>query len=79
MRDLVIVQNSIRLSSDDVTEDPGGQAVALVDVASVAAWREDEIEPACATYWEPGWLAWRLVDVRPIESPLPCKVADLRR
>lgn len=69
---LVIVQNSIRLGSDGPAEDPNGMAVAIVDVESVAAWREDEIEPACASYWEPGWLAWRLVNVRPIEPPLPC-------
>ncbi|QIF02789.1 ASCH domain-containing protein [Roseimicrobium sp. ORNL1] len=72
LRNLVIVQNHIRLGSDGTTEDPAGMAVALVDVESVEAWREDEIEPACASYWEPGWLAWRLVNVRPIEPPLPC-------
>ncbi len=72
MRDLVIVQNSTRLGSGGITEDPEGLAVALVDVESVEAWREDEIEPACASYWEPGWLAWRLVNVRPITPTLPC-------
>lgn len=72
LRDLVIVQNSIRLGGDGPAEDSNGMAVALVDVESVAAWGEDESEPACASYWEPGWLAWRLVNVRLIEPPLPC-------
>nr|WP_211325487.1 ASCH domain-containing protein [Roseimicrobium gellanilyticum] len=72
LRDLVIVQNSIQLGGDGPAEDPNGMAVAIVDVESVAAWREDEIEPACATYWEPGWLAWPLVNVRPITPPIPC-------
>lgn len=72
LRGLVIVQNKIRLGSDGIMEDLEGMAVALVDVESVEAWCEDESEPACASYWEPGWLAWRLVNVRPITPPLPC-------
>lgn len=72
LRNLVIVQNSIRLSSEGMTEDPDGTAVALVDVESVEAWREEDVEPACASYWEPGWLAWRLVNVRPLTPPLLC-------
>lgn len=67
LRDLVIVQNTIRLSSGGVTEDPNGRAVALVDIEAVAAWRETQIAEACATYWEPGWMAWRISNLRPLK------------
>lgn len=72
LRGLVIVQNNILLGGNGPAEDPNGMAVALVDVELIAAWREDEVEPACAGYWEPGWLAWRLVNVRPITPAFPC-------
>jgi hypothetical protein len=65
-RDLVIVQNRIRLSSTGVTDDPDGEAVAIVDIDSVDEWRETEISEACASYWEPGWKAWRLSNIRPL-------------
>ena len=66
LRDLVIIQNKIRLSSEGVTEDPDGRAVAIVDVESVDEWKESEVDEACASYWEPGWKAWRLNNVRPL-------------
>lgn len=66
LRDLVIVQNQIRLSGDGMTEDPDGEAVAIVDVESVEEWKENEINEACATYWESGWKAWRLTNLRPL-------------
>jgi len=68
LRDLVIVQNRIRLSSEGVTHDPEGEAVAIVDVVSVAEWQADEIDEACASYWEDGWIGWRLSNVRPLYS-----------
>lgn len=61
---LVIVQNKIRLSSDGITEDPEGEAVALVEVVSVDPWKESDLETSCGKFWEPGWLAWRLENVR---------------
>ena len=66
LRDLVIIQNKIRLSSDGLTDDPDGKAVAIVDVESVEEWKESEINEACASYWESGWKAWQLVNVRPL-------------
>lgn len=76
LRDLVIVQNKIRLSSNGVTEDPHGEAVAIVDVESVEEWKENEIYEACASYWEPGWKAWRLSNVRPLylEERFPARL-----
>jgi len=70
LRNLVIIQNKIRLSSQGVTEDPDGEAVAIVDVESAEEWKENEIDEACASYWEPGWKAWRLTNVRPLSLDL---------
>jgi hypothetical protein len=67
LRNLVIIQNHIRLSSSGVQEDADGEAVAIVDVEAITDWQEDELEPACASYWEPGWKAWRLSNVRPLQ------------
>lgn len=66
LRDLLIVQNRNRLSSAGLSEDPDGEVMALVDVVAVRTWREDEVNAACASYWEPGWFAWELVNVRPL-------------
>jgi hypothetical protein len=68
---LVIVQNQIRLSRNGVMEDPHGKAVALVDVTSVADWKEEELEMACGSYWAPGIFAWRLSNVRPLDLDYP--------
>jgi hypothetical protein len=67
LRDLVIVQNVFRLRSSGPTEDPNGRAVAIVDVESADEWRADQVAEACASHWEPGWLAWRLTNVRPVD------------
>lgn len=71
LRDLVIIQNQQRLSSNGITEDPDGRAVAIVDIESVEDWKEDQINEACASYWEPGWKAWLLTNVRPLELETP--------
>lgn len=76
LRDLLIVQNRHHLSRAERPEDPEGTAVALIDVVAVRPWREDEIDPAYASYWEPGWLAWELVNVRPVNyaQALPARL-----
>lgn len=76
LRDLLIVENKIRLSSKGVCEDPDGRAVALVDVVAVNDWKESELEAATAPYWEPGWLGWHLENVRPVDYPysVPAKL-----
>lgn len=67
LRNLVIIQNRIRLGNDGIREDPDGEAVALVDVESVEEWKEADLAKACADFWEPGWLAWKLVNPRPLQ------------
>ncbi len=67
LRDLLIVQNEIRLSRSGVTEDPNGKVVALVDVVSVTGWEEAHLAASCAPYWKEGWLAWHLTNIRPLD------------
>lgn len=71
LRDLLIVENKIRLSSKGVCEDLNGRAVALVDVVAVDDWKECELDAATAPFWEPGWLGWHLENVRPVDYPQP--------
>jgi hypothetical protein len=71
LRDLLIVQNRHRLSESGPQEDPAGVALALVDVVGVHPWREDELAASCASYWEAGWLAWELANVRPLDPVYP--------
>lgn len=65
IRDLLIVENSRFLSSDNPT-DLNGRAVAIVDVEEVHKWRPSEVEAACSNGWEPGYWAWSLSNVRPV-------------
>ncbi len=67
LRDLLIVENEIRLSRSGVTEDPNGRAVALVDVEAITDWTEEHLAASCAPYWEQGWLAWHLTNIRPVD------------
>lgn len=67
LRNLLIVENSKYLSSDRPV-DPDGRAVALVDVIAVHNWLESEIEAACSSGWQDGYLAWVLTNVRPLSG-----------
>ncbi|VAX46057.1 Uncharacterised protein [Acinetobacter calcoaceticus] len=68
VKDLLIVENQNYLVKD--TDEEEGIAVALVDVDSIHAWRNNEIESVCATAWDEGYFAWVLSNVRPIRQPL---------
>jgi len=76
LKNLVIVQNEQRLSSNGLMEDPDGLALVLVDVVSCTEWTEHLLEKSCGSYWEPGWLAWHLENIRPLNiySPVPAKL-----
>lgn len=65
--DLLIVENS-RFLREDGDHDPDGRAVAVVRVARIRPFLEADVEAACASYFEEGWLAWELIDVRPVMS-----------
>lgn len=63
--DLLIVENERRLERDG-EEDPSGRAVAIVRVARVRPFLPEDMAAAGARSYEEGWLAWELVDVRPL-------------
>ncbi|WP_240478625.1 ASCH domain-containing protein [Pseudomonas cremoricolorata] len=63
--DLLIVENR-RFLNVEGDEDADGRAVAIVRVKAVRPFRVQDIPAACASYHEPGWLAWELSDVRPV-------------
>jgi hypothetical protein len=65
LRSLLIVENK-RFLSDDVPEDQEGLAVAIVDVLEIHPWRPDEVEAACSSGWEAGYLACSLGNIRPL-------------
>jgi hypothetical protein len=70
LRDLLIIENDRYLTEPGQT-DPNGRAVALVDVVEVSDWRRDQVSAACASYWEDGWMAWRLENVRRVRHDGP--------
>lgn len=73
-QDLLIVENGRFLHSDG-DEDEAGLAVAIVRVKAVRPFTPEDMPAACASYFEEGWLAWELSDVRPIPLPVPVRAA----
>ncbi|KAA0970367.1 ASCH domain-containing protein [Aureimonas fodinaquatilis] len=65
--DLPIVENG-RFLTQDGDEDRNGAAVAIVKVKTVRPFVLSDMEAACASYFEDGWFAWELVDVRPVHA-----------
>ena len=65
--DLLIVENG-RFLHRDGDHDEGGIPVAIVKVKAVRPFTLADMEAACASYFEEGWLAWELADVRAIQS-----------
>lgn len=65
--DLLIVENG-RFLRQEHDEDYDGIPVAIVKVKAVRPFTLSDMEAACASYFEDGWLAWELVSVRPIQT-----------
>ncbi|MGE0808950.1 MAG: ASCH domain-containing protein [Burkholderiaceae bacterium] len=65
--DLLIVENG-RFLRVDGDEDPDGTAVAIVRVRAVRPFARADMAAACASYFEDGWLAWELVNVRALHD-----------
>ncbi len=63
--DLLIVENG-RFLTRDGEEDADGLAVALVRVTAIRPFTRADLAAACAAFFEEGWLAWELGDVRPL-------------
>ena len=66
LKNLVIVENQRFLNNEN--DEDMGKIVAIVDIESVHAWRQDEFDAACATYWQAGYWAWVISNVRPIQN-----------
>ena len=73
LKDLLIVENQHYLTQEG--DEELGYAVAMVDVESIHSWREDELEAAMASYWDEGYWAWVLSNVRPmlVQTPAMAK------
>lgn len=69
LKNLVIVEYSHYLNQDGDEEQV--MAVATVDIESIHAWQENEVEPARTSTWSEGYIAWVITHVRPIEPPIP--------
>ncbi len=67
---LVIVENAIKLSSSIQPYDPDGYIVAMVDVTNIRSWEKKDLDSSCSTFFEDGWLAWELENIRKIVYPL---------
>ena len=72
--DLLIVENG-RFLHHDGEEDDDGVAVAIVRVKAVRPFVFEDMQAACASYFEEGWLAWELAEVRPLSHPLAVRAA----
>lgn len=72
--DLLIVENG-RFLRIEGEEDEEGKAVAIVRVGAFRPFVPEDLAAACGSYFEEGWLAWELVDVRPISSTISIKAA----
>lgn len=65
--DLLIVENT-RFLHQDGDEDPDGTAVAIVRVRAVRPFTPADLQAACASRYEDGFLAWELADIRPLRA-----------
>nr|WP_274517587.1 ASCH domain-containing protein [Pseudomonas sp. GM18] len=72
--DILIVENR-RFLHTDGDEDDDGIAVAIVRVKSVRPFVLADMQAACASYFEEGWLAWELSDLRPVTHLVPIRAA----
>ncbi|QIO04945.1 ASCH domain-containing protein [Acinetobacter shaoyimingii] len=68
LKNLAIIENHHYLTEDSAEEQ--GQFIALVDVESVHVWQPNEVEQACAQYWQAGYFAWVLKNIRPLKVPI---------
>lgn len=64
-----------RFLHNDGDEDDNGIAVAIVRVKAVRPFILADMQAACASYFEDGWLAWVLSDIRPVTPPVTIRAA----
>lgn len=63
----MIVENG-RFLHREGDHDEAGVPVAIVKVKTVRPFTLADMEAACASHFEEGWLAWELTEVRPVQS-----------
>ena len=74
LKDFMIVQNTRYLLEE--SDEQQGEAVAIVNIEAIHAWKPEEVELAYANVWEAGYWAWEISEVRPI---LPRQVVVAKR
>jgi len=72
---LLIVENHRRLDRDGNT-DPEGLAVATIDIIEVRDWTEEDARRDGHTF-VPGYFAWVIANVRPIQPPFRAQAERL--
>jgi hypothetical protein len=73
---LLIIENTKRLSGNAITEDPNGVITAIVDIVKIRKWEKEDLAASCSNTFEEGWLAWEFNNVRRVEYPfsVPAKL-----
>ncbi|MEC5342877.1 ASCH domain-containing protein [Brenneria populi] len=71
--ELLIVENHKFLMNDG--DEDLGLAVAIITIGDIRAFTVDDIDAACASSYEPGWLAWEIKSVKKIAEPFPVRAA----
>ena len=72
--DLLIVENTRFLRADG-EQDEDGRAVTIVRVGAVRPFIPADIEAACTSYFEEGWLARALTNICQLSCPMPIRAA----
>ena len=65
--DLLIVENDKFLKNEG-EKDHDGRVVAVVRIGCVRPFVQADMQAACGSYFEEGWLAWELEHARPLHS-----------
>lgn len=72
--DLLIVESG-RFLHREGDEEADGTAVAIVRVKAVRPFVQADMQAACASYFEEGWLAWELSELRPVTHQVTVRAA----
>ncbi|MBH2917454.1 ASCH domain-containing protein [Serratia marcescens] len=71
--EILLVENENFLTVDGQEET--GEAVAVITLGEIRAFRQEDMPQTCASYYEEGWMAWEIRTVKKIEPPFPARAA----
>ncbi|MEL5407931.1 ASCH domain-containing protein [Serratia nevei] len=71
--DLLIVENMNYLLHDG--DEETGVAIAIVNITAVRTFTVNDIQAACAQYFEENWFAWELSNIRPVRQAREVRAA----